>query len=99
MRRTGVWVSALAAFAILGGAGLVGVGMFRADGPGGVLPLTGTFDQPPTLTASPTPTGPTPEELERKRRATAVKSLNAALTSYARTVPEFSVAVLDKKTG
>jgi beta-lactamase class A len=88
----------VAAFAILGGVGLVGVGLMR-DGSGTVLPLAGTFGDTPTLTASPSPSGPSPEEIAAKKHAAAVKSLNAALAKYAKTVPEFSVAVLDKKTG
>jgi beta-lactamase class A len=88
----------VAAFAILGGVGLVGVGMLR-DGPGGVLPLAGTFGDTPTPVASPSPTGPSPEEIAEQKHAAAVKSLNAALAKYAKTTPEFSVAVLDKKTG
>ena len=96
---------------VLGGAALVGVGMTRDDG-GGAVPLAGSFsDGPtsadgPTPTASPSPTGPSPAELARqkaeqaeKKRATQVKALDAALKKYAATVPEFSVAVLDKKTG
>jgi hypothetical protein len=97
VRRTGVWISALAAFAILGGVGLVGVGMLRGDN--GVLPLASTFNDPPTPSASPTPTGPSPEELARLKRAAQVKALDAALKKYAKTVPEFSIAVLDAKTG
>jgi hypothetical protein len=100
VRRTGVWISALAAFAILGGVGLVGVGMNRGgEGIGGVLPLSGTFDDSPSPKASPSPTGPSPAELAKARRAVQVKALDAALKKYAATVPEFSIAVLDAKTG
>jgi beta-lactamase class A len=98
VRRTGIWISALAAFAILGGVGLVGVGMMR-DGSTSVLPLAGTFGDTHTPSASPTPTGPSPAEIAAQKHAAAVKSLNTALAKYAKTVPEFSVAVLDKKTG
>jgi beta-lactamase class A len=87
---------AVAAVGILGGAGLVGLGM--KDGSGGVLPLAGFQDSADT-TASPTPTGPSPAELAAQQRAKDVAALNAALKAYAATVPEFSVAVLDKKTG
>ncbi|MFI5895898.1 serine hydrolase [Actinoplanes sp. NPDC051513] len=68
--------------------------MTRGDA-GGVLPLAGTF----TTKASPTPIGPTPEELAAQERAKRAKNLDAALKKYAATVPEFSVAVLDNKTG
>ena len=98
VRRTGVLVSAAAAFAIMGGAALVGVGMNR-DGDGGVRSLAGTFASPPVPTAFPSPTGPTPEELAEKQRAARAAALTAALKKYAATVPEFSVAVLDKTTG
>jgi hypothetical protein len=94
-----VWVSALAAFAILGGAGLVGMGMKRGGDSGGVLPLSGSFTGSPSPQPSPTPTGPSPEEIAKQRRAAQTKALTAALTKYAASVPEFSVAVLDKRTG
>jgi len=88
----------VAAVGILGGAGLVGLGV-KHDG--GSLPLAGFSDSAATSTskASPTPTGPSPEELAAVKRAKQVADLNAALKKYAATVPEFSVAVLDKKTG
>jgi beta-lactamase family protein len=77
----------------------VGVGMMGGDGGvGSALPLSGTFDNPPPP-AAPKPTGPSPAELARQKRAGQVKALDAALKKYAATVPEFSVAVLDKKTG
>jgi beta-lactamase class A len=92
------WVLAVAAAGILGGVALVGVGMTRDQGAGGAL--AGSFrDLPSSPTASPTPTGPSPEELREIERAKQVKALNAALEKYADSVPEFSVAVLDKKTG
>jgi hypothetical protein len=62
-----------------------------------VLPLAGTFNDSPT--ASPTPTGPSAEEIAAQKHAAAVKNLDTALKKYAANVPEFSVAVLDKKTG
>jgi hypothetical protein len=90
----------LAAFAILGGVGLVGVGMLRSGhNVSDVLPLSGTFNDTPTPRPSPTPTGPSPAEIAKAKRAAQVKALNTALAAYAKTVPEFSVAVLDKKTG
>src|SRR3712207_9357395 len=93
------WILAVAAVGVLGGATLVGVGMTRDDAPG-ALPLAGVFkDASPTPAASPTPTGPSPEELRKIERAKQVKALDAALKKYAKTVPEFSVAVLDRRTG
>lgn len=89
----------MAAVGILGGAGLVGVGMLRGDSGGSGLPLAGTFGEPDPSKASPTPTGPTPEELAAQERAKRTKALDSALKKYATSVPEFSVAVLDKKTG
>jgi beta-lactamase class A len=103
VRRTRNWILAVAAVGILGGAGLVGLGM-RHDDPGsGGLPLAGNFEDAPAASpspsASPSPTGPSPQELAARERAKRVKALNAALKKYAATVPEFSVAVLDRKTG
>src|ERR1700755_533148 len=45
VRRTGVWLSAIAAFAILGGLGLVGVGMLRGgdNSTASAFPLAGSF--------------------------------------------------------
>jgi beta-lactamase class A len=89
----------MAAFAILGGTGLVGVGIMRHNGTGrDALPFASTDDSA-VPTASVSPSGPSPEELAAQKRAAQVKALNAALAKYAKTVPEFSVAVLDRKTG
>ena len=94
------WILAVAAVGILGGTALVGVGMSRDDGVRGALPLAGAFgDSTPSPTASPSPTGPSPEELRARERAKQVKALDAALKKYAASVPEFSVAVLDRTTG
>ncbi|GIF17871.1 hypothetical protein Ate02nite_06010 [Paractinoplanes tereljensis] len=82
---------------VLGGAGLVGVGMMNDTAGNGAKSLAGVFQDEPK--ASPTPTGPTPEEIAAAEHAKQVKALDAALKKYAATVPEFSVAVLDKKTG
>ena len=92
----------MAALVIVGGASLIGLGM-RDDsggtGGGGVLPRSLTFGDDPAPKASPTPTGPSPEELAAQQRAKRVKALDAALKKLDATSPEFSVAVLDKKTG
>ena len=93
------WILAVAAVGVLGGVALVGLGIARDSGPGSVLPLAGSFHDSPTPPPSPTPTGPSPEELRKLERAKQVKALDTALAKYAKTVPEFSVAVLDKKTG
>lgn len=90
VRRTRVLVLIVAAVGLLGGAGLVGVGMARGDS-GGVLASAGIFKDAPKAS----PTGPSPEELAAQKRAARAKDLDAALTKYAATVPEFSVAVLD----
>jgi Beta-lactamase enzyme family len=85
----------VAAVGILGGGGLVGLGMTSDSG--GSLPLAGTFLDAPA--SSPTPTGPSPEELAKQERARRVKALDGALKKHAAAVPEFSIAVLDAKTG
>jgi beta-lactamase class A len=94
--RTRIWILAVAAVGVLGGAGLVGVGMMGDTSGTGAKSLAGVFQDTP---ASKTPTGPTPEELAAQERAKRVQALDAALKKYAATVPEFSVAVLDRKTG
>lgn len=89
---------------------MAGVGMVRGNADGNVL-AGSTFQDaasagPATVaptaaapTPTPTPTGPTPAEVAGAARAKQVKALDAALKKYAASVPEFSVAVLDKKTG
>jgi Beta-lactamase enzyme family len=102
VRRTQLWIFAMAALVIVGGASLIGLGMGEdsgGTGGGGVLPRSLTFGDEPSPTASPTPTGPSPEELAAQQRAKRVKALDAALKKLDATSPEFSVAVLDKKTG
>jgi hypothetical protein len=97
VRRTGTLILAVATAAILGGAGLVGVGMMGGGEAAGVLPLAGTFNE--AKAPAPKPAGPSLAEQALQKRAAQVKALDAALKKYAATVPEFSVAVLDKKTG
>ncbi|MEV4345841.1 serine hydrolase [Actinoplanes sp. NPDC049596] len=110
MRRTRNWILAVAAVGVLGGAGLVGAGMMDDDG-GKTQAVAGTFEDaatpaarpvtpaPATTTAAPTPTGPSAAELAAAQRTKQVKALDAALKKYAASAPEFSVAVLDRKTG
>ncbi|MEV6350655.1 serine hydrolase [Actinoplanes sp. NPDC051851] len=89
--RTPNLILIMAAVVVLGGGALVAKGLVGGSVTGGTF-LTGSA-------SSPSPTGPSAEELaaiERKKRETA---LTAALKEYAETVPEFSVAVLDRNTG
>jgi beta-lactamase class A len=81
---------------------LVGLGV-RSDKSGAAIPLAGTFGIDTTAgqaaAPKPAPTGPTAAELAAAERAKRVKALDTALKAYAASAPEFSVAVLDKKTG
>ncbi|MEU4688282.1 serine hydrolase [Actinoplanes sp. NPDC023714] len=101
MRRTRNLVLMIAAVGVLGGGVLVARGMTGDDPASSAL---AAFQQAPAATspspsASPTPTGPSPEELAAQERKKRVKALDAALKKYAATVPEFSIAVYDRKTG
>ncbi|WP_436527448.1 serine hydrolase [Actinoplanes sp. HUAS TT8] len=91
MRRSPKWLLTMAAVIVLGGVALLAKGVIGSDSAAATF-LTGN-------TASPSPTGPSPEELARIAWEKKVKTLDAALTKYAATAPEFSLAVLDKKTG
>nr|WP_041832714.1 serine hydrolase [Actinoplanes sp. N902-109] len=87
---------------ILGGGGLIALGMHdgSSGGGGGLLPSSLSLgDDGPSPTASPSPTGPSPEELARIERAKREKALDSALKKVAADAPDFSVAVLDRKTG
>ncbi|MFG1603779.1 serine hydrolase [Actinoplanes sp. NPDC049265] len=102
MLRTKSLILAVAAVGILGGGALVAVGMTGnsgAGGEGGGKALSGVFGGTSAPTASPTPTGPSPQELRKIEYAKRTKSLDAALKKYSAAAPEFSVAVLNKKTG
>jgi hypothetical protein len=98
--RIRILLLSIAAVVIVGGVTLIGLGM-RSDGAASVLPSTGGSGGTAsgTPTAPPTSTGPDPDELAAQERARRVKALDAALKKYAATVPEFSVAVLDRTTG
>jgi beta-lactamase class A len=99
-------IFAVAAVVILGGGGLIALGLNSGDddGGGGTRPTSlsaadGTTTTKPSPSASPSPTGPSPAEVAKAARAAHVKQLDAALKKVAASAPEFSVAVLDKKTG
>jgi beta-lactamase class A len=89
----------VAAAVILGGGGLIALGIGGDSGASSLSPRSLIGDDDPAPKASPSPTGPSPEELAKAARAKNVTLLNAALTKLDATSPEFSVAVLDKKTG
>jgi beta-lactamase class A len=83
----------------MAGVALIGLGL-RNDGVVGELAALGTGSKPgPATPTSAAPPTPDPAELARQERARKEKALDAALKKYAATVPEFSVAVLDKQTG
>ncbi|WP_255657389.1 serine hydrolase [Actinoplanes sp. L3-i22] len=99
MQRYRVGILAGAAVVVLGGGGLIYTGLSDggSDG-GGVLPSALNIgDSKPS--ASPTPTGPSPAELAKAAQVKRASQLTAALKKLTATSPEFSVAVLNKKTG
>jgi beta-lactamase class A len=86
---------------VVAGVSLIGLGMHN-DGSAAVRrPVAGALGQVPNPGVAPAAitAGPDPAEVARKDRARKVKALDAALKKYAASVPEFSVAVLDRKTG
>ncbi|WP_433383163.1 serine hydrolase [Actinoplanes sp. CA-142083] len=98
MRRNRIAIFAVAAAVILGGGGLIAVGLGGEEAalsPSSVI----RGDKPSSPSASPSPTGPSAEELAKAKRDKQVKALDAALKKLDASSPEFSVAVLDKKTG
>jgi hypothetical protein len=100
VRGNRIAIFAVAAAVILGGGGLIALGLGGKDGTASLSPsslIRG--DTPKTSSPSPSPTGPSPEELAKAKRAKQVKALDAALKKLDGTSPEFSVAVLDNKTG
>ncbi len=85
---------------ILGGGGLIVMGMGGDNSGGSWLPGSLTAgDSKSSPSASPSPTGPSAEELAKAERAKRVTQLDAALKKVAAGAPDFSVAVLDKNTG
>ena len=100
MRVSPPLLLSLATAVIVGGLTLVGLGL-RSDGAAGEVPDPGSPTPvadaaAPSAAATP---GPDPAELAREERQRRVAALDAALKKYAATVPEFSVAVLDARTG
>lgn len=104
--RTRTTLIGLATAGIIAGLTLIGMGM-RGDGRAGALPSLGIAGFTGTAVPAAVPTsasasasdGPDPAELGRRQRATRAAALNEALGAYAATAPEFSVAVLDRRTG
>ncbi len=86
----------MAAVVVFGGGGLIYAGLSDGSGGGGLLPSALNLGGP---TASPSPTGPSPEELAKAARLKREKQLTTALKKLTASSPEFSVAVQDKKTG
>ena len=107
MRRNLIVIFAVAAVVILGGGGLVWAGV-RAKGDVATLSPSSVIegDSPspaasasPTPTAKPSPSVPSSADPAEDARETRVAQLTAALKKLDKTSPEFSVAVLDKRTG
>lgn len=74
----------------------------RRDGAAGVIPQLGTVSSTSGssgLAPAPAVVTPDPAELARQQRRKRVVALDAALARYAAKTPEFSVAVLDARTG
>jgi hypothetical protein len=102
VRRNRIAIFAVAAAVILGGGGLIALGLGEDDGATSLSPsslIRGDSPKSPELPPSPSPAGPSPEELAKAKRAKQVKALDAALKKLDASSPEFSVAVLDHKTG
>lgn len=103
VRRTPHWILIFAAVVAVGGVAVLAKGVM-GSGDTGATYLTGSSTGTAAGTgagssAGASPAGPSAAELARIARDKQVKALDAALRKYAATVPEFSVAVLDKKTG
>ena len=93
MKSTRFLISALAVLIIVGGGFMIRQGMHSSS------PASFFTGDGGSSAASPTPRKPSAAELAKALRAKQVQQLNTALTAYAKTVPAFSVAVLDRKTG
>lgn len=114
MPRSQSAILSLAAALILSGGGLIGWGLNGENGADGPVPRALTAgDGPSSRASSPgrsspgpsspgapaAPTGPSPAQAAKAERAKRVKQLDAALKKVAADAPDFSAAVLDKKTG
>ncbi|GGQ55449.1 serine hydrolase [Couchioplanes azureus] len=103
MRHTRQWILALAMVIIVGGVALIGLGIQDGRGGSGLLPssltIGGDTSSPRTATPRATSRGPSPEELAKAERARRAKKLDEALKQVAAEAPEFSVAVLNRRTG
>jgi beta-lactamase class A len=93
----------LATVVIVAGVSLIGFGMRRDSNASESSSLASAFGvgaaTPKSPPAPPKPTGPDPAELARLERQKREAALTKALKAYDATVPEFSVAILDRKTG
>ncbi len=100
--RSRTLIVAVAAAAMLAGVGLIGWGARGGTGLAGVLPA-GVARSAAAVAAgarpAPSRSGPTPEDVARQQRTKREAALTAALKKYADTAPEFSVAVVDNRTG
>jgi beta-lactamase class A len=102
--RSRTLIVTVAASAMLAGVGLIGLGVRGGTGLADVLPTGVTRSAaaaaagaPPT--PSPGPSGPGPQDAAKQQRAKREAALTKALKKFADTAPEFSVAVLDNRTG
>ncbi|WP_239174007.1 serine hydrolase [Actinoplanes cyaneus] len=104
MQRYRVGILAGAAVVVLGGGGLIYAGL-NDDGSDGASALPSSLTVGDNTTAgaaaavSPSPTGPSPEELAKAEHVKREKQLTAELKKLTASSPEFSVAVKDLKTG
>jgi beta-lactamase class A len=100
VQRSVGWLVAFATAGIVSGASMIAVGirggMHRAVP---ALVLSGSYGDPVPPRVDPVAAGRTEEQLAALERARRVRALDAALKDYAETVPEFSVAVVDRRTG
>jgi len=105
VRRNLIVILAVAAVVILGGGSLVWAGVRAKTGTATLSPSSVIEGDSPSPAASSSPappaspSAPKPSEPAESDRATRVTQLTAALKKLDGASPEFSVAVLDKRTG